>query len=163
MMLPKKYKKPDALKILTATIFQRQQKGYTIDAWQLPRGDEIILPKETRTVGDCMSSRTITALETDSAELVLRMMLWNDIHHLPILNDDLDLSGLLTWTDVETYLKDPKKLEMSIRELMKKDLVTTTSETSLESAVQLMKSRSINCLPVVRGKKLIGIITSNDV
>ena len=161
--LQEKHKKPDALKILTATIYQRQQKGYAIDAWQLPRGDEIILPKEDKTVGDCMNPRTITAQETDSADLVLRMMQWNNIHHLPILNDDLNLSGLLTWTDVKTYMEDPDKLQSSISVLMKKDLVTTTTDTSLESARQLMESKKINCLPVVVGKKLIGIITSNDV
>lgn len=161
--LQKKHKKPDALKVLTATIYQRQQKNYAIDAWQLPRGDEIVLPKEDKTVRDCMNPRTITAQEADSAELVLRMMQWNNIHHLPILNNDLDLSGLLTWTDVETYLEDPEKLQLSISTLMKKDLITTTADASLESAVQLMESNSINCLPVVIGNKLIGIITSNDV
>ena len=161
--LQQEHKKPDALKILTATIYQRQQKGYAIDAWQLPRGDEIALPRADKTVGDCMNSRTITALESDSAELVLRMMKWNNIHHLPILNDDLNLSGLLTWTDVKNYLEDTEKLQSSISDLMKKELVTTTADALLESAIQTMKSRNINCLPVVNGKKLIGIITSNDV
>lgn len=161
--LQQTHKKPDALKILTATMYQRQQKNYAIDAWQLPRGDEIILSKENKTVRDCMNSKTITAQEADSAELVLRMMQWNNIHHLPILNDDLNLSGLLTWTDVKSYLEDPDKLQSSISALMKTELVTTTAETSLESAIQLMESNNINCLPVVLGKKLIGIITSNDV
>jgi len=160
--LQQKHKKPDALKILTATIYQRQQKGYAIDAWQLPRGDEINIQRENKTVGDCMNSRTITAQESDSAELVLRMMQWNNIHHLPILNNDLNLSGLLTWTDVKKYLEDPVKLQSSISVLMKKELITTTADTSLESAIELMKSQNINCLPVVRGTKLIGIITSND-
>ena len=161
--LQQKYKKPDALRILAATMYQRQQKGYAIDAWQLPRGDELNLKQQEKTVGDCMSPRTITAQEADSAELVLRMMQWNNIHHLPILNNDLNLSGLLTWTDVQNYLEDPERLQSSISALMKKELVTTTSDTPMKEAAKLMKSNNINCLPVVRGDKLIGIITSNDV
>lgn len=160
--LKRNYKTPDALKILTATMYERQEKGYNIDAWQLPRGDEFIVPKDNRKVGERMNIKTITAQENDSMELVLRMMQWKNIHHVPILDSHLDLAGLLTWTDVGKYLDRPEKLEESIKSIMQRDLITATPETSLEDAKALMEKKKINCLPVVRGKKLVGIITSND-
>lgn len=160
--LKKDYKTPDALKILTATMYERQEKGYDIDAWQLPRGDEYRTRKKNRTVGDIMSTKIITAQQSDSAELVLRMMQWKNIHHVPILGPNMDLCGLLTWTDVGHFLDEPEKLEERIESIMERDLITTTADTPLKEAKKTIKSNQINCLPVVKGKKLIGIITSND-
>ncbi|WP_299533598.1 CBS domain-containing protein [Ulvibacterium sp.] len=160
--LKKDHKTPDALRILTATMYERQEKGYDIDAWQLPRGDEYRTRKKHRTVGDIMSAKIITAQQSDSAELVLRMMEWKNIHHVPILNSNMDLSGLLTWTDVGHFLDEPDKLEERIESIMERDLITTTADTPLKEAKNIIESNQINCLPVVKGKKLIGIITSND-
>jgi CBS domain-containing protein len=160
--LKKEYKNPDALKILCATMYERQEKGYNIDAWQLPRGDEFKIPKDNRKVGERMIIRTITAQENDSMELVLRMMQWKNIHHVPILDKHMDLIGLLTWTDVGKYLDTPKKHGQSIKKIMKRDLITAKPGTSLEEAKELMQQYKINCLPVVRDKKLVGIITTKD-
>ena len=160
--LKESYKTPDALKILVATMHEREEKRYTVDVWQLPRGDEYVIPQDRLTVKDRMNTKTMTAQENDSAELVLKMMLWKNIHHAPILDHNLDLSGLLTWTDVQNYIDDPGMLKESIRSLMTKDLITVSSETPLIEAKELMAANSINCLPVVDGKKLIGIITTND-
>jgi CBS domain-containing protein len=160
--LKENYKTPDALKILVATMHERQEKHYTVDVWQLPRGDEYLIPEDTLKVKDRMNTKTLTAQENDSAELVLKMMLWKNIHHAPILDQNLDLSGLLTWTDVKNYVENPAKLKSSIGTLMTRDLITATSETPLKEAEELMSANKINCLPVVEGKKLIGIITTND-
>ena len=160
--LKERYKIPDALKILVATMYERQEKHYTVDIWQLPRGDEYVIPDDQLKVKDRMNRRTMTAQENDSAELVLKMMLWKNIHHAPILDYNLDLSGLLTWTDVKNYMENPAKLKKNISSLMTRDLITATPETPLKEAKELMSSNGINCLPVVEGKKLIGIITTND-
>lgn len=160
--LKKSFRAPDALKILVATMYDRQERHYTVDAWQLPRGDEYLIPKESLKVKDRMNTKTISAMENDSAELVLKMMLWKNIHHAPILDSNLDLCGILTWTDVENDLQDEKQLKKSISSLMKTELVTVSPETLLSEAKELMAANHINSLPVVKGKKLIGIITSND-
>ncbi len=160
--LIKEHKSLNALAILTASMYQQQKKGYTVDAWELPRGDELSFQEELSKVGQAMNTKAITAQENDSAELVLKMMQWKNIHHVPILDDDLDLVGLLTWTDVEQYLGKPGELEQSIRDIMKTQLITITEDEQLVKAKSIMQSKAINCLPVVNGKKLVGIITSND-
>jgi CBS domain-containing protein len=160
--LKERHKVPDALKILVATMYERREKHYTVDIWQLPRGDEYEIPESHLKVKDRMNRKTISAQENDSAELVLKMMLWKNIHHAPILDNNLDLSGLLTWTDVQNYMDNPAKLKKSISSLMTRDLITASPETPLKEAKELMSSNNINCLPVVEGKKLIGIITTND-
>lgn len=161
--LKKQHSIPDALKILMATMYDRKEKKYTVDAWQLPRGDEHEVPIEMRVVRDFMTTKIFTAQESDSAQLVLKMMEWKNIHHAPILDNNLHLSGLLTWTDVSHYLHDTEALKTSIRSLMKTELITVEPDTSLQEAKSLMENNNINCLPVVSGPKLVGIITSNDI
>ncbi len=160
--LRKDHKTPEALKVLVATMYERQEKRYAVDAWQLARGDEYKIPTAQLTVGDRMNTRIITAQDSDSAELVLRMMLWKNIHHAPILDDDLNLAGLLSWVDVEHFQNNPKEHPGSIKEIMKTELITATEDLPLGEARKMMKENKIHCLPVVRDKKLVGIITSND-
>ena len=161
--LIKQHSIPDALKKLVATMYERKEKKYTVDAWQLPRGDEYEVPGEMRVVRDFMTTKILSAQETDSAQLVLKMMEWKNIHHTPILDNNLELAGLLTWTDVKHYMDKPEEVKKSIRSIMKTDLITVSADTSLDEAKSLMEKNSINCLPVVSGAKLVGIITSNDI
>ena len=161
--LIKQHTIPDALKILVATMHERKEKKYTVDAWQLPRGDEYEVPGKIREVRDFMTTKILSAQESDSAQLVLKMMEWKNIHHTPILDNNLELAGLLTWTDVKHYLDKPEEVKQSIRSIMKTDLITVTADTPLDEAKELMEKNSINCLPVVSGAKLVGIITSNDI
>lgn len=109
-----------------------------------------------------MNTKTITAQDIDSAALVLRMMQWKQIHHTPILDDDLNLAGLLSWVDVEHYLNNPDLEIQSIKDIMKTSLITAEADMLLEEAKKLMKENNIHCLPVVNDKKLVGIITNND-
>ena len=160
--LKNRYKPPEALRILTAAMYDRERKGYTVDAWEPPRGDEINRDPGNKKVRQLMNTKTITAQQDDSAELVLKMMHWKNIHHVPILDMRSDLVGLLTWTDVAQYLDNPKKSSSSIKSIMKTELITVTPDTGVGEARHLMRSKKINCLPVVDGNTLLGIITSND-
>lgn len=161
--LVKQHSIPDALKILVATMHDRKEKKYTVDAWQLPRGDEYEVPPDKRVVRDFMTTKILSAQENDSAQLVLKMMEWKNIHHTPILDNNLELAGLLSWTDVSHYLDSPEKVKKSIRSMMKTDLITVNADTPLKEAKSLMEKNNIHCLPVVNGAKLVGIITSNDI
>jgi CBS domain-containing protein/gamma-glutamylcysteine synthetase len=160
--LKKTHKTPDALKILVAAMYEKQQKRYTVDVWQLPRGNEFKRAKEDKKVGDYMNTKTITAHENDSALLVLKMMQWKNIHHLPILDDNRGLSGLLTWTDVNERLKNTETLDKCVNKIMRKKLITANDEMPVMEAKALMEANDINCLPVVKDQKLLGIISSKD-
>lgn len=161
--LKKEHKTSDALRVLTASMYDHEQKEYTVDAWQLARSNTYIRKADEKTVRDCMSTKIVTAQQNDSAVLVLKMMQWKNIHHVPIMDAHFNLVGLLTWTDVESYLNSPIKLRKSVHSIMKTNIVTTNAETTLIVAKHIMQKHKINCLPVVKGKKLVGIITTNDV
>ena len=51
---------------------------------------------------------------------------------------------------------------MLVKEKMSTKLVTATKDIDIESAYKLMRKNSIRHLPVVEGKKLIGIVADRD-
>jgi CBS domain-containing protein len=51
---------------------------------------------------------------------------------------------------------------IAVLELMHTDLITIGPETPSLEALTLMREKNIGCLPVVNGRKLIGIITAYD-
>src|SRR6185369_10448783 len=47
--------------------------------------------------------------------------------------------------------------------MMTRNVLTTTPETPIEEAAHLMETQKVGALPVVRGGRLVGIITESDV
>jgi len=52
--------------------------------------------------------------------------------------------------------------KMTVKEIMSKEVVTITPETTVETAVALAQAKNVGALPVVDGHKLVGIVTTND-
>ena len=48
---------------------------------------------------------------------------------------------------------------MRIKDIMTKDLITVEPKTSLRDAHRIMRQQKIRKLPVVKGEKLVGIVT----
>lgn len=161
--LKKEHKTHDVLHLLTSAMYQHERKGYTIDAWELARGNEFSWDANTRKVRQLMNTDIISAQEDDSAEMVLKIMYWKHIHHLPIMNSKMDLVGLLSWTDVKHFMANPKSAERSINKMMRTELITIDADARASEAKALMEAKHINCLPVMGNHKLLGILTSKDV
>ncbi len=160
--LLKKTKKPEALKIITSKIYKNQEKGYTIDAWKVLKQAKEEIKPENKRVEHYMNIDVFTAHRKDSCALVCAMMKWKNIHHVPVLDTDKNLIGLITWTDMKDTVNHKESLNQNVEKIMTKQLITATRAESLQSAREKMKKNQINCLPVVRGSKLVGIITNKD-
>ena len=52
--------------------------------------------------------------------------------------------------------------KMTVKEIMSKEVVTVTPETTVEAAVALAQAKNVGALPVVADHKLVGIVTTND-
>ena len=51
---------------------------------------------------------------------------------------------------------------MPVKDIMKRDLVTITPETTTLEAIELMSQNRLPVLPVVKNEKLVGVITEAD-
>ncbi len=92
--------------------------------------------------------------------------------HLPIVDAEDKLVGIVSHRDLynlhttlgftEADLTSQIK-GMVIKDIMTKNLVTTTPDEDLKSAAALMVDKHINALPVMQSDELVGIITTTDI
>jgi len=52
--------------------------------------------------------------------------------------------------------------DVAVRDIMKTGVITITPQTSALDALTTMRDRNIGCLPVVKGKMLVGLVTAHD-
>ncbi len=155
-------KTDDALLALTKSIYDNQVQSLPVHQWPLldhrPKTHEAAYQ-----VRHIMSTQLFTVREKDLAELATSVMLWKNIHHLPVEDDDGNLCGLLTWTHMKKFKAQHSHHASSlVSDIMVRDVHTAKPETLIQDAVQLMKKHEIGCLPVVHDRHLVGIITIKD-
>nr|WP_321233918.1 CBS domain-containing protein [uncultured Psychroserpens sp.] len=156
-------KKPiEALQVLTANMYIKQEHDYPVSTWQVLNKDAHTTFDINKKVVHVMNTDLFSVDKKDSLELVLNIMKWKNIHHMPVINAKKDLIGLLSWSDIKNHINEIEESTKCVQNFMKEDLITITKEKSINEAKQIMATNKISCLPVVKGKKLIGILTSND-
>ena len=80
---------------------------------------------------------------------------------LPVVDENRKLLGMITNRDVKYLPKDDTKVEQV---MTKNNLVTGTTDTSLEDAKQILWQNRIEKLPIVdENYRLVGLITSKDI
>ena len=77
-----------------------------------------------------------------------------------IIFKDNKIKGILTERDV---IKNISKSDSNIEKIMSKNVITIKFDSDVEEAVKLLKNNDIKRLPVVKDKKLVGIITITDI
>ncbi|TGV00757.1 CBS domain-containing protein [Flavivirga rizhaonensis] len=160
--LLKNHKRFKAMQILTSKMYEKQEKGYPVSTWGKVLESTELPIKYHHIVKHIMNSDIFSVNKKDSVELVLNIMKWKNIHHMPVINNDRELVGLISWTDVTSYLEQPKQQNDAVNKIMKTDVVTTHEYMPVEAAKELMEKNNIGCLPVVKQNKLVGLITRND-
>jgi len=99
-----------------------------------------------------------------------KLMKDHRIRHLPVVEGDRKLVGLLTQTDVlaatDSRLRDEdnriQAKEVMVRDVMITKIATIDEKASLRRAALFLEAHRIGCLPVVTNDRLVGIITDTD-
>ena len=79
-----------------------------------------------------------------------------------VSKERIDRQGPSPATSLSVWELNYLLAKMTVREIMKKDIVAVTPDKSVESAVALAQNKGVGALPVVEDGKLIGIVTTND-
>ncbi len=115
-------------------------------------------------VEDAMTRDYIKAKASDNVIDIAKKMKSKDIGSM-LICDKNKLVGLITSEDLVKRVilksKDPKKL--IAKDVMTKKLTTTTSDEELGEAIRIMIDEGVQRLPVMDGKKLVGILTDGDI
>jgi CBS domain-containing protein len=161
--LKPKLKQDDAIIALTEAIHEYQQSGKPISDWPVLH-DYTSFNSTSSLVSHLMSSDLVTANASDLGLLTLQYMKWNNINHLPVVDNNEKLVGLITWRHLQQFwdrVHDSKKL-INAREIMVNNVITIETSAPIKQAIALMKKHEIGCLPVLQDSRLVGIITVKD-
>jgi len=135
--------------------------------------------------GNVMTRKVVSIRPNASIAEMVRLMLDNRISGLPVIDDDGELVGIVTEGDclrraeTGTERKRPRWLEFiigpsrlaaeyihahsrKVAEVMTQAPITITEDTALDDIVHLMETHRIKWLPVVRDRKVVGIVSRAD-
>lgn len=99
-----------------------------------------------------------TVLIQEAAELMKEY----GIRHLPVVAGD-QLEGFITQTDLRQYFFPSMVEEITVHDVMVVKPYTVQADDSIDQAARLIHDYKIGGLPVMAGKKLVGVITSSDI
>ncbi len=128
------------------------------------------------TVADVMTREVVTLGEEDNLLDVMRGMEQLQVRHLPVVDEEGKLVGLVTQRDLlalasgvigASVLQAARERSIEentfVAEVMVDDPITVRPEASLEEAARIMMAEKIGGLPVVDEEgKLVGIVTQHD-
>ena len=126
----------------------------------------------TVAVSEIMTRNVLFAKPEQMFAEVARLFAEMDIHHLPVTDADEKLIGIISANDVmrgfsrrlfnTTDGSIPLDQSLTAADLMTSNPVYVVPANSIQKAAELFARHRIQCLPVVEGTKVVGIITTRD-
>ncbi len=123
-------------------------------------------------VKDLMTCVVETLRIGDTLDLATHLMKAGRIRHLPVIDGNEHLIGLVTHRGLLTAWVshgDPNRervgqvaRDVPVEALMERNVLTVTPDTTAALAAALIESSRFGCLPVVENHKLVGIVTEAD-
>lgn len=98
---------------------------------------------------------------TDAAELAWQRMRMQRIRHLVVMRDG-DAVGVISDRDIGGARGVRLREGRQVMEMMSGPIVTARPTTTIREAANLMRGRTIGCLPILDRGKLAGIVTVTD-
>lgn len=129
-------------------------------------------------VRDVMTRPVTTLLPSDAMEQAATIFDNQNFHHIPIVDGDRKINGILSRHDYYKILNaftlfGTENSQTSnrttlrallVRDVMTKQVATIREDDTLEKAVGIFRENLFHALPVVNdNKELVGIITTFDV
>lgn len=120
-----------------------------------------------------MTRNPVTVTPDLSVVEASEIMKAEKVHRLPVLDKEKNLIGVISEKDIlhaapsaastlsiheMAYLLS----KLTVKKVMKKDVVTIQKTTPVEDAARLMVDQDLSCLPVMDGKKIVGIVSKSD-
>lgn len=120
-------------------------------------------------VEEIMRTEIITLKKDDTIESALKILIENHIRHIPIVDDDKKVIGIISDRDIRDA--SPSILNKNngydallnpVEKIMTKNVITVHPLDFVEEVSAIFYEREIACLPVTKEGKLVGIITEKD-
>jgi len=89
------------------------------------------------------------------------MMRRKRIHHL-VVTAGAEIVGVLSERDTGSAVGDRARVGHTVADFMTSHVVSVGRNDTIRSVANLMRGRTIGCVPVVEDERLVGIVTVSD-
>ncbi|HEY5931934.1 MAG TPA: CBS domain-containing protein [Nitrospira sp.] len=116
-----------------------------------------------KTVGQIRATNQLVFRRDQNAMGVAIELLTSHASGAPVVNEQGDFSGFISEFDILRALQADKDLNrLTAGDVMAKDRIAVTVETSIDEAVKLMEDKRLLILPVSKNGKVAYSITRHD-
>ena len=152
---------------LAAATVQRQWEGKPMHEWTPAKVEEgrTAALKDLR-IEEFMTTDLFTVRPQEPINLVVNLMDWKHIRHVPVEDDSGRVIGVVSWFDVVRYYARSAGLEHDsppVSAVMQEKPAKVPPETSVFDAIALMRRDKLASLLVVKDDSLVGIVTERDI
>ena len=126
--------------------------------------DEVFKPMKQAAViplaRDIMTREVVTAKPSDSISSAAKIFAQHGFDHLPIVDDDGKLVGIVTSWDIAVAIATKKR---KLSEIMAHKVITATEDEPIDAVARTLDRHKISGVPVLDAKgEVKGILTSDD-
>ncbi len=167
--LKKEVTNDEAVTAVTAATIKNQKLNKPVHTWKEATAKDLEnwQPSHIK-VEEFMSTDLFTVQKDDLVALVAEIMDWRRIRYMPVEDSKGELIGLISSRMLLRHFarhavnSNEEPPVVTVKDLMINIPVTVSPETSIMEAMNKMREHRIGCLPVVKSKELVGIITEMD-
>lgn len=127
---------------------------------------DLALPESTL-VGSAVEPATYRVYPGTPMEELMGLMIRRKLHAVPVVGENYEVLGIVTTGDALRHLmaraRDGEAGGGEAREIMTRAVLCVSEEQELKEVAQLMVTRDVEQLPVVREGRLVGFITRDTV
>ena len=115
-------------------------------------------------VRDIMAKNIKTVKPDDTVHTAVVKMNKFDIGSVIVVSSGRPV-GIITETNVMQRIVEPRMDPATVwtKDIMSSPLTTIDENSAVEEAAKIMAEKKINRLPVMKGDKLVGLISSSDI
>lgn len=114
-------------------------------------------------VKDIMTTQVLTIKETASLKEAIRLLVEIEISGLVVVNDLEEVVGVITIKDVLVAFDQLQQLKAPIKNYVSDGTISVTEDTTVEEVSRMLVKNNILRVPVMKDKKLLGIVSRRDV
>ena len=113
---------------------------------------------------DVMTRPVVSARPKASARDVVLQLTTGLYSGMPVTEGDGKIVGIITELDLLSAVADGKELAKTTAEdIMSRDVVTVNPGTPVTEIIPIMQARNLIRVPVVKGGKLVGIVSRSEI
>jgi L-aspartate semialdehyde sulfurtransferase len=132
---------------------------------RLDQSKQVKPMRETRKVAlvqEIMQWKVVTVKEDEEIPEAARKLLKGETNHLPVLNEQGRLVGVVTTFDVTKAVAHPER-RVRVKDVMTRNVITTRCDEPVDIAAQKLDHHRISALPVVDAQnQCIAILHASD-